>query len=130
MKFVELRLLLERSSGVMFIASSKERKNEAETATDKEMEEVLPSPGECVGVVLEPLGAGRMRVQCADGVIRVCRIRGKLRGKRSWLKPGDVVLVSVWEFQPRKGDIVLKYDAKQVRWLIKHGYIDESWIAE
>jgi len=63
---------------------TKKKKSDEETL-DKEMMELLPAEGEVFGLVLEPLGAGRMRVECSDGEVRVCRIRGKLKGRRSWI---------------------------------------------
>ncbi len=93
------------------------------------MEELLPADEELevFGRVLEPLGKGHFRVECSDGVVRMCRVRGKLRGRRSWIKRGDVVLVSIWPFNKSRGDIVVRYNQQQVAWLIEKGYIPEEW---
>ncbi|CAE7809314.1 tif11 [Symbiodinium sp. CCMP2592] len=44
------------------------------------------------------LGNGRCDVQCVDGVKRLCHIRGKMR-KKVWCNQGDIVLVSLRDFQ-------------------------------
>jgi len=107
----------------------KGKKRVSESSLDEEMEDLLPVEEdlEVFGRILEPLGKGHFRVECSDGVIRVCRVRGKLRGRRSWLKNGDIVLVSIWPFKKDRGDIVVKYNRAQVQWLIERGYLDESW---
>lgn len=105
------------------------KEKDQETSIDAEMEDLLPMDKdlEVFGRVMEPLGKGHFRVECVDGAIRMCRVRGKLKGRRSWLKPGDIVLVSIWPFKRDRGDIVVKYDRAQVEWLIEKGYLDRSW---
>lgn len=101
---------------------------EVERSLDAEMEELLPAEElEVFGRVLEPLGKGHFRVECADNVVRVCRVRGKLRGRKGWVKRGDVVLVSLWPFQKSRGDIVVRYDRQQVNWLMEKSYIPREW---
>ncbi|MCS7102810.1 MAG: translation initiation factor eIF-1A [Candidatus Korarchaeum sp.] len=104
------------------------RGGEIERSLDVEMEDLLPAEElEVFGRVLEPLGKGHFRVECIDEVIRVCRVRGKLRGRKGWVKRGDIVLVSLWPFQKSRGDIVVRYDRQQVNWLIEKGYIPKEW---
>ncbi len=107
----------------------KSKSSDVERSLDVEMEELLPAEEELeiFGRVLEPLGKGHFRVECADGAIRVCRVRGKLRGRRSWIKRGDIVLVSIWPFKKERGDIVVRYTHQQVNWLIEKGYIPKDW---
>ncbi len=110
------------------MSKRREGKEEAERSLDAEMEELLPADElEIFGRVLEPLGKGHFRVECMDNSIRVCRVRGKLRGRRAWIKRGDVVLISLWPFQRTKGDIVVRYDRQQVEWLIEKGYVPRDW---
>jgi len=110
-------------------AAKKKKGSDIERSLDAEMEELLPVEEELeiFGRVLEPLGKGHFRVECADGAIRVCRVRGKLRGRRSWIKRGDIVLVSIWPFRKDRGDIVVRYTHQQVQWLVEKGYIPEDW---
>jgi len=74
------------------------------------------------GQVLRMLGNGRCEVSCFDGVKRLCQICGKMR-KRVWVCQGDLVLVSLRDFQDEKGDIILKYTADDARNLQAYGEI-------
>ena len=82
-----------------------------------------PIEGEVLGIALQMLGGSRVRVQCMDGKIRLCRIRGKIV-KRLWVREDDVVLVSPWPFQDERGDIVHRYTRTQADWLERNGYLD------
>jgi translation initiation factor IF-1 len=53
-------------------------------------------------------------LQCFDGVKRLGLIRGKLR-KKIWINNGDIILVSLREYQDEKGDVILKYNADEAR---------------
>jgi len=67
-------------------------------------------------VVEKMLGDERTLCTTFDGVQRVCHIRGKFR-KRVWINTGDVVLISLREFQQDKADIVYKYTSDEIRLL-------------
>lgn len=82
----------------------------------------IPGEGEVLGLVEMMLGADKVRVNCDDGKVRICRIPGKLR-KRVWIKPGDLVLVHPWKVQSNeRGDIVFRYTPTQANWLKRKGY--------
>ncbi len=84
---------------------------------------VLPSTGDVLGIAVKMLGADRIMVNCQDGKQRLCRIRGKLK-RRVWIRDGDVVLVSPWDFQQEsRGDIFFRYRQNQASWLREHNYI-------
>jgi translation initiation factor 1A len=84
---------------------------------------VLPSPNDVLGVAIKMLGAERIMVKCQDGKERLCRIRGKLK-KRVWIREGDIVLVSPWDFQKdTRGDIFFRYRRNQSDWLRSHHYL-------
>lgn len=68
---------------------------------------------EVYGVVLDMLGASRVLVRCMDGEERTCRIPGRMK-KKVWIQEDDIVIVEPWDFQDEKGDIVHRYDNKQV----------------
>ena len=59
---------------------------------------VLPVANDVLGIVVKLLGFDRVLVKCQDGHERLCRIRGKMK-RRVWIREGDVVLVSPWDFQ-------------------------------
>ena len=84
---------------------------------------VLPTANDVLGVAARVLVGERFLVRCQDGKERLCRIRGKMK-RRAWVREGDVVLVSPWDFQSdTRGDIVLRYRANQTEWLRSQGYL-------
>ncbi|MCW3998365.1 MAG: translation initiation factor eIF-1A [Candidatus Bathyarchaeota archaeon] len=84
---------------------------------------ILPSDYDVLGIAIKMLGSERILVKCQDGKERLCRIRGKLK-RRVWVREGDVVLVSPWDFQSdTRGDIFWRYRKNQVEWLRNHGYL-------
>jgi len=82
----------------------------------------LPRGNEVLGIVTKILGQKRMMVTCQDGCKRICRIRGKMR-RRHWVRRGDAVLVSPWDFQSEKGDILFRYTRNQISWLRDKGIL-------
>lgn len=92
--------------------------------SEEELSEmVLPSPNDVLGVAIKLLGFDRVLVKCQDGNERLCRIRGKMK-RRVWIREGDVVLVSPWDFQSdKRGDVVWRYTHAQAEWLRKNGYL-------
>ena len=86
-------------------------------------EMVYPLQGEMLGVVTKLLGFDRIMVKCQDGHERLGRIRGKMK-RRVWIREGDVVLVSPWDFQSdTRGDVVWRYTHAQAETLRKKGYL-------
>ena len=83
---------------------------------------VLPVANDVLGIAIRMLGYDRILVKCQDGKERLCRVRGKLK-RRVWIREGDVVLVSPWDFQSdKRGDIIWRYKKNQVEWLRKQGH--------
>ena len=83
----------------------------------------LPSGTDVLGVAVKLLGFDRIMVKCQDGHERLCRIRGKMK-RRVWIREGDIVLVSPWDFQSdTRGDIFGRYKKNQIDWLRKQGYL-------
>ena len=70
--------------------------------------------------VTKMLGGGRVQLQCYDGVSRQGLIRGTMR-RRVWINTGDIVLVSLRDFQEGKADIIHKYTAEEARNLQSYG---------
>jgi translation initiation factor 1A len=84
---------------------------------------LLPTGNDVLGMAVKMLGAERIIVKCQDGKERLCRVRGKLK-RRVWVREGDVVLVSPWDFQSdKRGDIFWRYRKNQSDWLINKGYL-------
>ena len=86
-------------------------------------EMVLPSANDVLGVAVKLLGFDRVMVKCQDGHERLCRIRGKMK-RRVWIRVGDVVLVSPWDFESdKRGDVFWRYTRAQAEDLRRRGYI-------
>ncbi len=84
---------------------------------------VLPVANDVLGIAVKMLGFDRILVNCQDGHERLCRIRGKLK-RRVWIRLGDIVLVSPWDFQSdKRGDIIWRYKRNQAEWLRNNGYL-------
>jgi translation initiation factor 1A len=84
---------------------------------------MLPAPSDVFGVATKLLGYDRIMVKCQDGKERLCRIRGKMK-RRVWVRLGDIVLVSPWEFQTdKRGDLVWRYTRGQAEMLRRKGYV-------
>jgi len=84
---------------------------------------VLPTANDVLGVAIKLLGFDRVLVKCQDGNERLCRIRGKMK-RRVWIREGDVVLVSPWDFQSdKRGDVTWRYTKSQADMLRKNGYL-------
>jgi len=84
---------------------------------------VLPVANDVLCVTVRLLGFDRLMVKCQDGNERLCRIRGKMK-RRVWIREGDVVLVSPWDFQSdKRGDVIWRYTRGQAEWLRRNGYL-------
>lgn len=82
------------------------------------------------GQVLKALGNGRFEVNCFDGKTRLAHARGSLKKKKIFIKVGDVVLMSLREFEDAKCDILYQYKPKEVVALKKMGEIPGNIIED
>jgi len=71
------------------------------------------------------LGNGRLEATCFDGEKRLCHIRGKMR-KKVWINQGDIILLSLREFQDDKADVIQKYTSDEARNLKAYGELPET----
>lgn len=91
--------------------------------SEEEIEKmVLLASSDVLGIAVRLLGFDRILVKCQDGRECLCRIRGKLK-RRVWIREGDVVLVSPWDFQDKRGDIFWRYRRSQAEWLRRKSYL-------
>lgn len=86
---------------------------------------VLAVPEESdYGQVLKLLGDKRAEVMClSSGKLLMCRIAGRIH---QWIQREDIVLIGLRNFEPGKGDIILRYTPAEARKLVKSGYIPNS----
>jgi translation initiation factor 1A len=78
--------------------------------------------------VIKLLGNCRVQVLCDNGNEAIGVIRGSMRrfNKRVLIETGDIVAVSMREFQDNKVDIVHKYNAEQCKILINTKEISDT----
>lgn len=77
--------------------------------------------------VVKMLGNGRIEAKCFDGVTRLAHIRGKMR-KKVWIAQGDIILLSLRDFQDDKADVIVKYTPDEARDLKNYGELPASAI--
>lgn len=75
--------------------------------------------------IVKMLGNGRVDASCFDGIHRLAHIRGKMR-KKVWINAGDIVLVSLRDFQDDQADVIVKYTADEARMLKQMGELPET----
>ncbi len=75
--------------------------------------------GEMFGIADQLLGGSRIKVMCADGKSRLCRIPGKIK-KRMWIREGDLLIVKPWSFQDEKADVLFRYTQTQALYLSRN----------
>jgi len=95
---------------------------------NEKRELVFKEEGQEYAQVIKMLGNGRLEAMCFDGhgnTKRLAHIRGKLR-KKVWVNQGDIILLSLREFQDGKGDVILKYTADEARSLKAFGELPET----
>ena len=114
---------------IMVIKKGGKKNKKKKTGGNKEGQEreliFKDFEGQEYGQILRLLGNCRMECQCFDGVTRLVHLRGKIR-KKDWIVTGDVVLVSLRDFQDGKADVLMKYNTKEVRNLKILGEIPEN----
>lgn len=81
--------------------------------------------GELFGIADQLLGGSRIRVVCADGKSRLCRIPGRMK-KRKWIREGDLVIIRPWSFQDEKADVVWRYTRTEASNLSKRRLVPSS----
>ncbi|KAG0228451.1 Translation initiation factor 1A [Actinomortierella wolfii] len=97
-------------------------KNENE---GEKRELVFKEDGQEYAQVTKMLGNGRVETMCFDGEKRLAHIRGKMR-KKVWINQGDIILISLRDFQDDKADVILKYSTEEARNLKAYGELPES----
>jgi translation initiation factor 1A len=81
---------------------------------------------EMYGKVIQLMGVNNVKIMCEDGVERNCRIPGKMF-KHIWIKPSDIVIIKLWDFQPSKADVVWRYLGFQKSQLERKGELTKLY---
>ncbi len=85
------------------------------------------SENEVLCGIVRLLGGEYVVVKCQDGEERMARIPGRMR-RRVWMREGDIVLLAVWDFNPKRGDIVYRYLRNELQKLIDKGYLKPEFL--
>ncbi|CAK7902027.1 eukaryotic translation initiation factor 1A [[Candida] anglica] len=86
---------------------------------------IYKEDGQEYAQITKMLGNGRIEVACFDSIKRMGHIRGKLR-KKVWMGQGDIILVSLRDFQDEQCDVVHKYNSDEARTLKNVGELPEN----
>ncbi|EMR64096.1 Eukaryotic translation initiation factor 1A, X-chromosomal [Eutypa lata] len=103
----------------------KNRRRGKNEADNEKRELTFKEDGQEYAQVVKMLGNGRLEAMCFDGEKRLAHIRGKLR-KKVWINQGDIILLSLRDYQDEKGDVILKYTADEARSLKAYGELPEN----
>ncbi len=102
---------------------SESEENEEEVQQEGFVRARNPKKDEVIGTIVQRYGGNRMEVLTTDGKTRNCRVPGKYK-RQLWLRPKDIVLIKLWEFDKDKGDIIYKYKPNEVTQLKKKGLLN------
>ncbi|GME72385.1 unnamed protein product [[Candida] boidinii] len=103
----------------------KNRRRGKNVNTSQKRELILKDEGQEYAQITKMLGNGRVEASCFDGIKRIAHIRGKLR-KKVWMSQGDIILVSLRDFQDNQCDVVHKFNSDEARTLKSTGELPES----
>ncbi|KAL4993798.1 hypothetical protein BDV10DRAFT_189632 [Aspergillus recurvatus] len=106
------------------IMGGKNRRRGKNENDNEKRELVFKEEGQEYAQVVKMLGNGRLEALCFDGEKRLAHIRGKLR-KKVWINQGDIILLSLRDYQDEKGDVIMKYTADEARSLKAYGELPE-----
>jgi len=93
--------------------------------TNNRRDLILKDDTQEYGLVEKMLGDMRCTVLCSDSTVKLCHIPGKFK-RRVWINPGDIVLVSLREFEDKKADIIYKYNSEEAELLQTQGIFDPN----
>lgn len=80
---------------------------------------------EMFAIVNKLLGGSRMNITCEDGKSRLARIPGGKRRLIRRIHEGDLVIISPWDIQDEKADILFKYKQYQAKMLHRRELLPE-----
>ena len=82
----------------------------------------FPKGKEFIGLVEKRLGGSRMNVRSMDGKDILARVPGRVK-KYLWIREGDIVLLTPWELDDDKADLIYKYKPNEIKQLEKKGIL-------
>ncbi|CAD6589215.1 MAG: Translation initiation factor 1A [Tremellales sp. Tagirdzhanova-0007] len=104
----------------------KNRRRGKNEGDDDKRELVFKEDGQEYAQVIKMLGNGRIEAKCQDGETRLGQIRGQMR-KKVWIVAGDIILLSLRDFQDDRADVIHKYTADEARNLKTYGELKSDF---
>lgn len=92
----------------------KHKRNKNQNYEAKELRKADPNDGQVYAKITKCKGNCRFDVHCSDGKVRGAIMCGTMR-KRKFVNMGDIVLVSLRDFQDSICDIIDSYDENQAK---------------
>ena len=80
---------------------------------------LISDDSQVYGIVEKPLGDRYFNVRCLDNKERRCRVRSK----RMRIKPEDMVIISLRDFDDKNADIIHRYNHEEVLELQQKGIL-------
>ncbi len=81
-----------------------------------------PKGDEFIGIVEKRLGGSRMTVRSVKGETIMARVPGRVK-KYLWIREGDIVLLTPWELDTDKADLIYKFKPNETKALEKKGML-------
>ncbi|KAL7419937.1 Translation initiation factor 1A [Cryptotrichosporon argae] len=93
---------------------------------ENKRELVFKEDGQEYAQVVKMLGNGRLEAKCQDGETRLGQIRGQMR-KKVWITNGDIILLSLRDFQDDRADVIHRYTPDEARNLKAYGELKNDF---
>lgn len=102
---------------------NKQKKQKNGGREEERRDLIFREDGQQYARVVKMLGDRRLGLYCFDNVERTGLIRKALR---VWINVGDIVLISLRDFQDSRADVIHKYTTDEARQLVAFGELPES----
>jgi translation initiation factor 1A len=84
---------------------------------------------EMFAIANKVLGGSRIDVHSEDGKSRLARIPGRMKRRMGRIRMGDLIIISPWEIQNEKADIIYLYRKNQVRFLNNRNMLPDEIVS-
>ena len=101
---------------------SKHKKRKKGSGVEIERELIFKEDCQEYAQAVRMLGNCKLECQCFDGITRLGHIRGKIK-KKARIITGDIILLSLRDFEDNKCDFLARYDEKEIKKLKELGHI-------
>ena len=91
---------------------------------------IYKEDGEEYAIVDKMVGGARCHITLPDQSTKLAIIRGKLRKRRTWISVGDLVLVSIRDYQEDKCDVLHKYTNGQIQTLKRKKSLPDGFLSQ